>query len=80
VSDSATGHTLSMWVVTKNPSDYPGKFVARLNYITAEGRFSLAGEPLTADSLDALRAKLPLGLHRLPRWAHDDPVIVEVWL
>ncbi len=66
---------LILWVVYKNPKDYPDKFVARPG-VTG----GMAGSILLADSLDALRAMLPPGLHRMERHPQDDPVVVEVWL
>ena len=69
---------LPMWVVTGSPSDYPGQWVARLYLTLPEaGPTNCA---IIGDSLDAVRAALPLGLTRLPRYQDDDPVIVEVWL
>lgn len=79
MTDSHAPTALMLWVVTKHPSDFPDKFVARPNYVGPKGHYSV-GAALTADTLEDLRAKLPQGLHRMARWADDDPVIVEVWL
>ena len=70
---------LAIWVVTKNPADFPGKYVARESKIRADGVHSMANHVL-GDTLEEVREKLPRGLHRMARFAEDDPVIVEVWL
>lgn len=66
---------LSIWTVYRNPTDYPGLYVAR--------RFELdrpTDDIRTAPSLEALRDLLPPGLYRLPRRDEDEPQIVEIWL
>lgn len=70
---------LSMWVITGNPSDFPGKFVARKHVI---GRGFTRATQLhhVADSLDEARTHVPAGLFRLKRQPHDDPAIVESWI
>ena len=58
------------WIITANPPEYPGKFVARL----------LSGHPspyvLLDNTLSGLRTQLPPGLRRQP--AQPDGA-VEVW-
>lgn len=71
--------TLSMWVVYDHPADAPDTFVARRWDVTA-GDPTATSYLFTADTLEDLRAKLPLGLTRLDRSPLDDPVIVETWL
>lgn len=69
---------LEMWTVYYNPTDFPGKYVARL----------FKGEKPTglhtiSDTLEELRAKLLRhnpGLARLNRFPADEAQIVEVWL
>lgn len=70
-------HALSIWTVYDNPTDYPGKFVARM----------FDGEQPTpnviiCDSLEQLREILAFQLHLTPlcRSPEDDPKIVETWL
>lgn len=70
---------LSIWTITENPADFPGKFVARRHEIAA-GDHNATADHLVADTLDALRWKLPAGLTRLARSVEDDPVIVESWI
>jgi len=74
---------LMYYVITKNPSDYPGKHVVRTwlqrgRQVTAE-----QGPRAVVDTLEAARAALPnggAGLFRIARHQQDDPVIVETWL
>lgn len=61
--------------VYNSPTDYPGKFVARLWDIDKPTAFVA-----TADTLDELRDSIPDAMHRLDRRQDDDPCIVEVWI
>ena len=70
---------LSMWVVTFNPADFPGKYVIRRNDI-GRGAVLATDEFHVSDTLDEVREKVPAGCVMLPRYQQDDPVIVEVWL
>jgi hypothetical protein len=70
---------LSIWTIYDSPSDYPGQFVARCFISDAIG-VTPTGVALFAGTLGAVRAMLPPGLHRIPRYEQDDPKIVEVWL
>jgi hypothetical protein len=67
-----------MWTVYEHPRDYPDHFVARKFLVTTVTQPTT--DMFVADSLEELRSLLPHGLHRLPRFEHDDPKIVEVWL
>lgn len=72
--DNTANGSLTIWVVYDNPTDYPGRFVARkwlADTPTQELRL--------ADSLEELRQLLPDGLCCLPRSPVDDPKIVETW-
>ena len=69
---------LEMWVITENPSDYPGKYVALLCLITA-GAVHHTETCHVADSLQAVRGMIPQGLIRFERHPTDPPVIVETW-
>lgn len=71
---------LSLWVVTHNPKDFPGMYVARETLLGPHGEHRVSEAALVASTLSQLRDKLPEGLHRMARWAEDDPVIIEVWL
>jgi hypothetical protein len=70
--------TLSIWTVYDHPRDYPQHYVARRTEIGVPS--VVTKDMFVADTLDEVRALLPPGLHRLPRYENDDPVIVEVWL
>lgn len=70
---------LVMWVVTWNPTDYPGQAAARPHCI-GRGVEHMLSAVLLADSVDALRAMLPQGLTMMARHPDDDPKIMEIWL
>jgi hypothetical protein len=66
---------LELFIIYDHPRDYPGHFVVRrwvLDSPTAD--FAIA------DTLEAARAEVPAGMHRIPRRPEDDPVIVETWV
>jgi hypothetical protein len=69
---------LQIWTVYDHPSDYPDKYVARLHVVSKSGTGPTT-EMFVADTLEELRVLLPPGLYCLPRYAADDPVIVETW-
>jgi hypothetical protein len=73
--------SLAMWTVYKNPSDYPGKFVARRFDVDASGPKPSASI-IVMDDLEKLRDVLEfeLGLVKLMRSPGDEPQIVETWL
>lgn len=73
---------LPMWTVYKNPSDYPGKYVVRRSVAGPGGTLRHDPFPIVvAETIEEARLSLPqVGLHCIPRYAEDDPVIVEVWL
>lgn len=69
---------LTFWVVYFNPSDYPGKYVVRVQVLL---KGELLSDPAcqVADTLDGARALIPHGLHCQPRQPNDFPVVVETW-
>jgi hypothetical protein len=71
---------LSIWTVYKRPSDYPALYVARRHESRSDGTAVATLEAVFADTLEAVRAKLPPGLVCIPRDPTDDPVIVESWI
>lgn len=71
--------TLLIWTVYDHPLDYPDSFIARLSVVDAAGVYA-TNKILSADSLLALRNKIPGGLYCLPRAPVDDPCIVECWI
>ncbi|WP_230770581.1 hypothetical protein [Sphingomonas sp. Leaf4] len=71
---------LSIWTITRNPSDLPGRHVARRHAIEADGLPHATDDHFVGDTLDQVRAQLPTGLFNLGRQPADDPVIVESWI
>lgn len=70
---------LPMWVITQNPTDFPGQFVARKWLIDSDVR-AVTDEHRVADTLDGVRELLPAHMIRLERDPNDDAVIVECWI
>lgn len=72
---------LSMWTVYDNPTDYPGKFVARRFDVDADGARPTASI-IVAPDLNTLRDILCYELRLTPisRNDKDDAKIVETWL
>jgi hypothetical protein len=67
---------LEIWTVYSNPSDYPGKVVARL-WINDQPTEKV----MIADRLQTIRSRLAnRGYVRLARQPEDDAKIVETWL
>ena len=69
---------LPMWVVIDNPSDFPGRQLARCHYSLPNRE---ATEMVIIGSLPTIRSALAShGYTCIGRQPEDDPVIVEVWL
>jgi hypothetical protein len=68
------------YVITRNPSDYPGKYVLRRHHAVAGDLVPEARPVVVADNLKAARWALPTGLVRMPIEIGHDPVIVEWWI
>lgn len=67
---------LEIWTVYNSPTDYPGKFVARL-FINEQPTTLV----MVADALTTIRKQLSnKGFVRIPRSEGDEPQIVECWL
>lgn len=73
------GAAVAFWSVSWRTADHGDRFIARPFLVLAQRTYACS-QHLAADTLDALRAKLPPGLARLDRDAGDDPTIIEVWL
>jgi hypothetical protein len=72
---------LPIWVVTWSPKEMPGSACARPQFADLDNdRLRVSSACLVADSVEAIRALLPKGLHQTPRFADDAPAVVEVWL
>lgn len=70
---------LDLYVVYRNPSDFPGQYVVR-RQVAGPGVIFKDARTLAVGNLAAVRAALPVGLVRLDRDPNDDPCIFEVWL
>lgn len=69
---------LPMWVVYDNPSDYPGKTLARLWYSLPVAE---ATQVIFIGPLQVIRAALSShNYSNIARQPGDDPAIVEVWV
>lgn len=71
--------SITMWTVYDRPRDYPDHVVVR-RWKIRDGVPSPTDEHFTFDSLEEARASIPPGLAVIPRFADDDPKIVEVWM
>ena len=67
---------LLVWTIYEHPGDYPKLYVARP---FSSRRGAPFAQCMTALTLDAIRAMLPVGLTPMARAESDDPVIVESW-
>lgn len=75
-----TPDTLDLWTVYDHPTDFPDGFIARLWRVGENNRPCATDRVCIGATLDAVRAQLPPGLHRMSRMPDDDSVIVETWL
>jgi hypothetical protein len=67
---------ITLFVVYRSPSDFPGKYVVRRWLDAVPER-----EPLrVCEQLDQARAAIPAGAAYIGRMREDDPAICEVWL
>jgi hypothetical protein len=69
-----------VWVIYRNPTDYPGRYVlrkqlARLGEVWAEREPRAVG-----DTIEEIRGVLPDFLARMDRHPDDEPQIVETWV
>jgi hypothetical protein len=71
---------LPILTIYENPSDYPGKFVARMHAVSGGG-LRVANTPLgICETLKEVQALVPPGAVKLMRNPEDDPCIVESWI
>lgn len=70
---------MNQYVIYEKPKDHPTKFVVR-QWIIGPGTAKAGPMISTSDTLEEAQATLPEGLTNIPRFANDDPVIVEVWM
>lgn len=78
----ARGKNLNGYVIFKNPSDHPGKFVVRLRRMIGEEGVLDATPVAVVDTLEAAREKIENTdcLLCLPRGPHDEPEVIETWV
>lgn len=72
---------MTQFVIYERPADFPNHWVV-LGWDIVRGRLEpiAHGDVTLTDSLDAARAAVPPGLHRLGPSAGDEQSIVEVWV
>lgn len=61
--------------VYRSPSDYPGKYIARLWDVDRPTNIVAI-----AESLEEIRETKPADMVIMQRHPNDDPVIVETWI
>lgn len=66
---------LPLICIYNNPSDYPGKYVARLWDVDKP-----TDMVAIAESLEEIREAKPPEMMIMDRMPNDDPVIVETWI
>lgn len=68
--------SLPLWTIYEHPHDFPNNYVARLWNMDQPSTTII----VTPD-LETLREQMmEMHLTPIPRWADDDPCIVEVWV
>ncbi len=75
LNDTEENDDLSMWIVFEDTPEFPNQYVARRYLLDVQTEDYVVG-----DTLNDVRAKLPPGLMRLERSAHDHPQIRESWI
>ena len=70
---------LTLWVITRNPRDFPARVVVRRQYASAKG-LRVDAVACVCDTVTEARASIPPGAINLGRQPGDDPVILEVWI
>lgn len=76
---------VSVWVVYRNPKDFPGKFVLReqrAGWDFEKNEEIILPSPLCVveDTYEKLSKHIPFGLFRLNRMDADDYCILETWI
>ena len=65
---------MPMFVIYRDPVDYPGKFVARVFDLNKPTPYCAI-----RDSYNEIVETVPEAMTRIPRDPHDDPKIIETW-
>ncbi len=72
---------LAIWVIYRNPTDFPGWYVTRRQWVCKGGTIEIDDMPsAVTHNLEDARRAVPSDLTRLSRQPGDDPSIVETWL
>ncbi len=71
---------MRLYVIYYNPSDFPGLYVVRRQFITATGDIFPDGMAFSGPTLESVREKIPEGLYNLGRNKNDDQTIIEIWI
>lgn len=77
-----TNHELMIVVVYESPSDFPGQYVARPQYLNCTTReLKKSRRRIVTDTYGPIKREMEdMMLVRVNRMAEDDPVIKEYWL
>jgi hypothetical protein len=67
-----------MYVIYKNPKDYPDKFVVRF-WVVESGSINPGPLICLVDTIEDARSSIPTNVVKMPVFKDDDPVIEEVW-
>jgi len=74
------GTFMTQWTIYRHPKDHPKDYVLRAAYIMEDHTVKIDDVGWAHPDVDVLRSIVPEGLTRIPRFANDDPAILEVWL
>jgi hypothetical protein len=71
---------LTIWVIYKNPRDFPGKWVLRAQDAIPGGEVRPHADCMVCETLEQARECVPPGLVMLTRDPNDNPAIHETWI
>lgn len=66
---------LPLYIIYKNPGDFPGKFIVRFWIMDKPTDFVTVSE-----TLEAARGTIPTGSFNIGKHQSDAPQIIEVWV
>lgn len=79
--DRVTPNQLTLWVIYRQPRDFPNNYVLRAHDVNVGTRTVVPrGEAQVVSSLHAARRHVPAGCTNIGRYEQDDPCIAEVWV
>jgi hypothetical protein len=70
---------MTQWTIYRHPKDHPNEYVLRAAYIMKDHTVKIDDVAWAHPDVEVLRKIVPPGLVRIPRFANDDPVVLEVW-